>query len=118
MEQKAIITNELIQKTVATGRAYCAFFYKAGPHRDLPPAEEEQLQMEHLRYLFQLKAEGKLLINGPVTDDPVLKGIGIFNLTDKEAVKRILDGDPKVKVGWLVYEVHDWFGIPGDSLPK
>jgi uncharacterized protein YciI len=117
MEPDVKITDEEIMKKIATGKGYCVFFYKAGPNRDLPEAEEDKLQMEHLRHLFRLKAEGKLLVNGPVTDDPVLKGVGIFNTVDKEEVKAWLDEDPKVKAGWLVYEIHQWFGIPGDGLP-
>jgi uncharacterized protein YciI len=74
--------------------------------------------MEHLRYLFQLRAEGKLVINGPVLDDAELKGISIFNTTDKEEVRRLSDGDPAVKAGRLVYEIYEWFGIPGDRLPE
>ena len=117
MKQSIEITNEFIQKTVASGKAYCIFLYKAGPNRDQPPAEAEKLQMEHLRYLFQLRAEGKLVINGPVLDETDLKGVGIFNTTDVTEVKNLLEGDPAVKVGRLTYEIHPWFSIPGDSLP-
>ena len=118
MEQKIEITNEDVQKRIAKGKQYCVFFYKAGPNRNLPEAEEKQLQMEHLRYLTQLQVEGKLVINGPILDDPALKGLGIFNIADKEEVKRLLDGDPKVKFGWLIYEVYSYFTIPGSCLPE
>ena len=67
---------------------------------------------------MQLKAEGKILISGPVTDDTGLKGMAIFNTSDKEAVKKLSDGDPAVKAGRLVYEVYHWFGLPGDCLPE
>lgn len=126
MEQKAVttavitgvITNEFIQKTIASGKQYCVRIYKAGPNRNQPPAEAEQIQMEHLRYLLQLRAEGKLAVNGPVIDDPELKGISIFNTTDKEEVKRLSERDPAVKAGRLVYEIYLWLGIPGDCLPE
>ncbi len=116
MEQNVEITNELIEKTVATGKQYCLRLYKAGPNRNQSSAEAEKLQLEHLRYLLQLRAEGKLLINGPVLDDPELKGVSIFNTTDIEEVKRLSEGDPAVKAGRLVYEIYLWFGLPGDSL--
>jgi uncharacterized protein YciI len=118
MERETEITNESIREAVAAGKQYCVRIYKAGPNRDQPPAEAEQIQREHLRYLFRLKAEGKLLINGPVMDDPDLKGMGIFNITDKDEVKRLSDEDPAVKAGRLVYEIYHWFGLPGDCLPK
>ena len=101
MEEKAEITNEFIQKTITSGKQYCVRLYKVGPVRNQPPDEAEKIQMEHLRYLMQLRAEGKLLINGPIIDDPELKGISIFNTTDKEEVKRLSDGDPAVN-GWPV----------------
>jgi uncharacterized protein YciI len=118
MEKKAEITDEFIQKTITSGKQYCVRLYKAGPNRNQSPDEAKKIQMEHLRYLMQLRAEGKILINGPIIDDPKLKGISIFKTTDKEEVKRLSDGDPAVKAGRLVYEIYDWFGLPGDCLTK
>ncbi len=112
------ITDEFVRKKVASGKQYCLRLYKAGPNRNLPPAELEQNQAEHLRYLLQLQQEGILLINGPVINDPVLKGVSIFNTIDMEEVKRLSDEDPAVKVGRLVYELYRWFGLPGDCLPR
>ena len=118
MEMKAEITDEFIQKKTASGRQYCVRLYKAGPDRNQPPDEADRIQMEHLRYQFQLRAEGKLVLNGPILDESELIGIAIFNTTDKEEVKRFSDGDPAVKVGRLIYELYDWFGHPGDCLPE
>ena len=74
--------------------------------------------MEHLRHLFSLRAEGKLVINGPMMNDSELRGIGIFDINNREEVKKLLDANPAVKAGRLRYEIHPWFGIPGDALPK
>lgn len=115
---KGNITNEFIRQRVATGRKYCLRLFKAGHNRNQPEAEAEKIQMEHLRYLMQLRDEGKLLINGPVIDDTELRGISIFNTTDREEVMRLSDADPAVIAGRLVYEIYEWFGIPGDCLPK
>jgi uncharacterized protein YciI len=117
MQHPVEITDEFIQKTIAAGRQYCFRIYKAGPNRNQPPELAEQIQSAHQRYLFLLRSEGKLLINGPIIDDPVLKGISIFNTTDKEEVKRLSDADPAVQAGRLVYEIYSWFGLPGDRLP-
>lgn len=118
MQENTEITDDVIRGTVAKGKRYCVRFYKAGPKRNQPEAEAEQIQKEHLRYLFHLKSEGILVLNGPVIDDPMLKGVGIFNLTDMEEVKRLSDEDPAVKAGRLIYELYLWFGLPGDGLPK
>ncbi len=118
MKGKTEITDAFIQETISSGKQYCVRLYKAGPNRNQPPEEAEKIQTEHLRHLFRLRAEGKLLINGPVIDDPGLKGISIFSTTDKEEVKRLSDEDPAVKAGRLVYEIYHWFGLPGDCLPE
>jgi uncharacterized protein YciI len=118
MKKKTEIRDAFIQKKISSGRQYCIRLFKAGPKRDQPPPEAKKIQMDHLRYIMQLRAEGILLINGPVIDDPELQGIAIFNTTDKEEVKRLSEGDPAVKAGRLVYEVYHWFGLPGDRLPE
>lgn len=118
MKKKAEITDEFIQKKIASGKQYCVRLYKTGPNRNQPPGEAKKIQMEHLRYLMQLRAEGKLLISGPVIEDPELKGVGIFNTADIEEVKRLSDGDPAVREGRLVYEIYHWFGQTGDCLPE
>ena len=41
----------------------------------------------------------------PITDGGDLAGIGIFN-ADVDLVKSIMDQDPAVKEGILVYEAH------------
>jgi uncharacterized protein len=116
MDIKNEITNELILKTIEKGKQYILMLYNEGPNRNQPPEEAEKLQMEHLHYLFSLRADGKLLLNGPVTDDSALAGIGIFNLTDIKEVEKLASEDPAVKAGRLVFELHPLFGLPRDSL--
>ena len=111
------ITNAFIRGKLSTGKQYLLFLYLSGPNRIQSASESEKLQQEHLRYLFKLREEGKLILNGPVTDEVPLRGIGVFNFTDREEAKRLLDDDPAVKAGGLTYEVYSWFGLPGDSLP-
>ena len=75
------------------------------------------MQMAHLHHLFKLRAEGKLVIVGPVLADVELGGIGILDLTDMEEAKKIVEEDPEVKSGRLTYEIYPWMGLPGDKLP-
>lgn len=118
MEGKTGIADEFIHNRIASGKQFCVRLYKAGPNRNQPPDEAENIQKEHLRYLWQLRAEGKLLLSGPIMDDAELQGIAIFETTDKEEVKRLCEADPAVKAGRLVYEIYHWFGLPGDCLPE
>jgi uncharacterized protein YciI len=110
------ITEEYIQNKISSGKQYCLFLYLAGPNRNQSDSECEKLTKEHLKHLFRLRKEGKLILNGPVMDEVPLRGIGIFNFTDKEEAKRLLDEDPAVKEGRLTYAVYSWFGLPGDSV--
>jgi uncharacterized protein YciI len=110
------ITDEFILKSIEKGKQYVLMLYKEGPHRNQSPEDANKLQMEHLHYLFSLRAQGMLLLNGPVTDQSALKGIGIFNSTEIKDVEKLVAEDPAVKAGRLVFELYPLFGIPGDSL--
>ena len=119
MEGKAEITDEFIQKAIASGRQYCLRLYKAGPNRDQPPEEADKNPNGASPLPISTAGRRKdYLINGPVIDDPELQRHSIFKTTDKEEVKRLADGDPAVKAGRLVYEIYHWYGLPGDCLPE
>ncbi len=105
-----------IREAVASGRAYTLVLLWAGPVRDHGPAEAERLQQEHLRHLFTLRNEGKLLLNGPVTDGGELVGIAIYAGQDHDAVRALAEADPAVMAGRLRAEVRPLFGIPGDAI--
>jgi uncharacterized protein YciI len=108
--------DQQIQETVANGQAYTLVLLWAGPIRDQDETEEDRLQHEHLRHLFALRNEGKLLLNGPVLDDSDLTGIGIFVGDDLDAVRALAEADPSVQAGRLRVDVRPWFGIPGDAI--
>lgn len=115
----AEVTWQQILEKVSTGRAYTLVILKEGPSREqLPKDEMEKQQKAHLTYLFTLKAQGKLPLFGPCTGSQAIRGICIFNVTDEAEVRRLIDKDPNVQSGRLTYEVHPWFGIPGDQLPE
>jgi uncharacterized protein YciI len=110
------ITPELIQQKISAGRRYSLVLLKAGP-RFKDETLAQKIQASHLKYLFELREQGTLLLNGPIFGNDELKGVGIYDLTDKDEVIRIVGLDPSVQEGRFVFEVFDWFGLPGDSLP-
>jgi uncharacterized protein YciI len=69
-----------------------------------------------LRYLFKLRVEKKLILNGPLLGESDIRGICIYDLTDLNEVINLTEEDPAVKSGRLSYEIHEWFGLPGDRL--
>lgn len=108
------ITDEYMQEMRARARDYCIVILKVGPNYGKDGARA--IIWEHGRRNHALRADGVLSIVCPVTDDSDVAGIGIFN-ANVEEVTKIMDEDPAVKAGILVYEVHACRGFPGDSLP-
>jgi uncharacterized protein YciI len=105
-----------IREQVSKGKAYTLVLLLKGNNRTSDKEAAEKLQMEHLRYLFKLREEGKLLLNGPLKCDNDLRGIGIFASTDLDEVRKLAEEDPAVKAGSIRIEVYPWFGLPGDCL--
>ncbi len=80
---------------------------------DLPEAELDRLQEEHLRYLASLRAEG-LLVAGPFRDqnDDSLRGLCLFRRPVEE-VQRLMDRDPSVRAGRMRADVFTWMPAKG-----
>ncbi len=108
------ITDEYMRQMIGKTRNYTLVILKSGPNIAMPG--NDKIIWEHGRRNFQLKADGLLPIVCPVTDGSDVHGVGIFNASSEE-VKIIMDGDPGVKAGIFVYEMHVCRGFPGDALP-
>ena len=107
-------SDEQMRALMPTTKSYTAVVLKAGPRRHDDGADA--LIWEHGRRNFSLRADGVLAIVCPINDGTDLHGIGIFNATGEETTS-IMDGDPAVKAGIFVYEVHPCRSFPGDALP-
>jgi len=101
---------------VAKGKIYTLVFLKSGKNIPKKSRAAQQMQIEHLTNLFALEQQPKISIFGPVTNDPKLRGIIVFNTTNKEMIIEELNNDPYIKAGYLKYELPDWFSIPGQKI--
>ena len=112
---RTIITDEYMRQMSSTARNYCIVILKIGPQR----YEEgvEKIIWEHGRRNHALRADGVLSIVCPIADGSNVAGVGIFNANIEE-VKKLMDEDPAVQAGVLIYEVHACRSFPGDSLPR
>ncbi len=108
------ITDEYMLQMRATAGVYSLVILKNGPKYHEPGARD--IIWEHGRRNHALRLEGTLSIVCPIADNSEVAGIGIFNCSLEET-KRIMDGDPAVQAGVLVYELHLCRGFPGDHLP-
>ncbi len=111
------VTDDYVQHTIGKGRQYILVILKTGKSSGLDEAEQAKEQEAHLKYLFTLKEQGKLPIFGPFYNAGELEGLCIFNSDNQEEVKSLMEEDPHVKSGQLIYEIHQWFSFPGFALP-
>lgn len=83
--------------------------------RDYPQDKLEEIQQAHLAHLRELAKAGKLLVAGPLDDqpDPRMRGIEIFRAGSLEEAKRLAAEDPAVKAGRLEPVVMTWYTEKG-----
>jgi uncharacterized protein YciI len=83
---------------------------------EMPEAELDALQARHLAYRAELRRQGVLVVNGPLSEqsNPALRGLSIFACGLDEAA-RLSDGDPSVQAGRLAYELMEWW-VAADTL--
>jgi uncharacterized protein YciI len=87
--------------------------------RDAPQMSDEELdalQARHLAYRADLRRQGVLVVNGPLSEqsDESLRGLSIY-ACDLEEAARLSDGDPSVQAGRLAYDLMEWW-VAADSL--
>lgn len=78
---------------------------RAGWPDDMTPKEEE-IMTRHFQYLKELVAQNKVLLAGPVFDDPVF-GLVIIEADSKQEAEMILDADPSVIAGLHKYKISE-----------
>lgn len=79
--------------------------------RDYPKDKLEEIQKAHLAHLLDLAKAGKLLVAGPLGDqpDPRWRGLGLFRVESLAEAKRLAEEDPAVKAGRLEVVVMTWY---------
>ena len=110
----ALITDDYMKERLSQAKPYTVAILKKGPDYHNPDAS--QIIWEHGRRNFLLQEEGLLPIVCPVNDGTDVAGVGLFT-TDIEHTKLILEDDPAIKAGTLIYEIHPTISFPGSSLP-
>jgi uncharacterized protein YciI len=76
------------------------------------------IQSEHLPYVFNQRDNNNMVITMPIMDnESSLAAVAVYNTTDKDQVKKLMDKDPAVMAGVFKYEIVTGMGLPGDRLP-
>jgi len=97
-------------------KEYYLVFLKEGPHRNQDSATAADIQSRHLEYLTKMYDEDKMSICGPLMDEGAIKGMCVYHVGNMEEAKRLAEGDPAVKSGRLIVEVHPWYSAKGMML--
>jgi uncharacterized protein YciI len=79
-------------------------------------AEIEKLQAGHMANINAMAKAGKLVIAGPFENGGEYAGVFVFKVDTLEEARALADGDPAVKAGRLVVDIHPWMIAKG-SLP-
>ena len=81
----------------------------------LSDAEGEKLQAAHIAHLKKMAAAGKMVVAGPLDDqpDPSLRGICLYKVGSLAEARALAEEDPTVKAGRLRVEVMTWWTEKG-----
>jgi len=104
-EQKETAASKLIEFHMA--------LLKHGPKWVDPHTFSESspppIFQQHIAYVTSLLQSGKVVIAGPVQDDPELSGIYIFRAKSPEEARSWAMADPAVAAGHFTVEMHPWW---------
>lgn len=99
-----------------TMQKYFIVFLKSGPTRGGGKEEIAKLQQEHLAYLGGLYEKGIINLNGPTGGPGDIRGFSVYNVATQAEAESLASGDPMVKAGRLVIEVHPWWLAKGSGV--
>ncbi len=73
-------------------------------------AEAEPHKMEHIQYITDLEAQGKVFGSGafPVKGESIDLGLIILRATSLEEAEGYMKKDPMTAMGLSAYEIHQW----------
>lgn len=98
-----MISDDSMRERLAKTKPYAVVLLRSGPNATDPDAA--RIIWEHGRRNFALREAGKLCIVCPVSGGGEIRGVGIFD-GDVNEVRALMDGDPAIEAGVLVYDVH------------
>ena len=97
-------------------KTYTFVMLKKGLRTDQDSTQLAEIQRKHLEHLTEMAHNGDLNVAGPFLDNGYWRGLLIFNSSDIEKVKKLVEADPAVMAGRLSYEIHPWMTQQGVTL--
>ena len=96
-------------------RPYVLAILKTGPKDAAITGDERKKMFEgHFANINRLAAEGKLAVAGPFgKNDKIFRGLYIFTVATIEEATALVNTDPVVKSGMMVFDLVPWHGSAG-----
>ena len=69
----------------------------------------QEMRAAHIANVMSLLESGKAVIAGPLGNDGDIAGVLIYRAQSAEEARSWADGDPAVKSGFFVAEMHPWW---------
>ena len=104
------------KKTEEELKEYFFVMLKKGPNRSQSKAVADSIQKGHMAHINKMAESGDLCIAGPFGDNGDWRGIFIFKTKSIQETKDLVEQDPAIKSGRLIYEIHPWWSMKGAKL--
>jgi uncharacterized protein YciI len=104
------------QSPESTIRQYWFVLLTKGSNRDQDSVTAAKLQAGHLANIKRLYGDGKIKVAGPFGEKGDWQGIFIFDCDTKEEVEKLLNTDPAIAAGRMVYQIKSWYTLPIGSF--
>jgi uncharacterized protein YciI len=89
-------------------KQYYFVMLKKGPNRNQDSLQSQKIQEGHMKNITDLSNEGKLVCAGPFGDEEG-GGILILNVSAYDVAKEVVERDPAIISGRLIYEIRPWW---------
>jgi uncharacterized protein YciI len=97
-------------------RQYWFVLLTKGSNRSQDSLSAATIQMGHLANIKKLYMEGKIKVAGPFGEEGDWQGLFIFDCPTKQEVEKLLQTDPAVAAGRMVYQIKSWYTVPTGSF--
>jgi uncharacterized protein YciI len=99
-----------LEARMAKIRLFAIFMHATDKFQSPETAQGAALLAEHLRYVFDLEDQNRLLAAGPLDRDVAgpVDGIAIIRADSREQAEAIAADEPLNKAGWRINTARSW----------
>lgn len=107
------VSKDSVRQHLTMARTYIMVLLEEGENKPTDQQAYEELVFNHLGLLYQLQAEGKILVQGQILTDTRLAAMMLFNTHTEYEVKQLIEKSELIQKGYMTYRTFRWFGEPG-----